>query len=191
MRPHQRKQEDEELDFFSGDDSLTAELYRRYASKIFPYLCQHLSSLDTAEDLLLEVFLTTLEHEQDLESRLEDEQRAWLWTVARNKIFDYYRHTRRHQTVPLEQIAGMIANDGTPEQVALRNEEYDSLRSNLKKLSTLQQEVLQLRFTGGLPCAEIAEVLNKREGAIRTMLSRTLNTLRNIYRQQAKEYKHE
>jgi RNA polymerase sigma factor (sigma-70 family) len=184
MRPHQQKQKDEGVNFPYGDDSLTAELYQQYASKIFSYLCQHLSSLDAAEDLLLEVFLTTLEHEQDLESRLEDEQRAWLWTVARNKIFDHYRHTRRHQTIPLEQIAEMIENDGTPEQIALRNEEHDCLRSNLKKLSALQQEVLQLRFTSGLPCAEIAEILNKREGAIRTMLSRTLNTLRNIYRQQ-------
>jgi len=53
--------------------------------------------LDNAEDLLLEVFLVALEHEKDLAAIPVDEQRAWLWTVARNKVIDSARHQRRHQ----------------------------------------------------------------------------------------------
>jgi RNA polymerase sigma-70 factor (ECF subfamily) len=89
--------------------------------------------------------------------------------------------------VPLEHLAEMIDHHSTPDEIALQHEEYEHLHTHLKQLSALQQEVLELRFTAGLHCAEIATVLNKKEGAIRTMLSRALNTLRNSYGKKPEE----
>lgn len=188
MQQRRWKQGVNEMSRFERDDSLSAQLYRCYAPKMLAYLSLHIPHipvLDDAEDMLLEVFLIAFEHQSDLENLLEDEQRAWLWTVARNKMIDYHRRTRHQSIVPLEHIVEMMDNDERgPEHVALRHEEHDRLRSYLKQLSPLQQEVLQLRFTGGLRCAEIARVLQKREGAIRTMLSRSMDMLRGIYEHQ-------
>lgn len=167
----------------SRDDSILAECYQHYALKMFAYVCLHTQSSNDAEDMLFEVFLVALEHERELETMLEDEQRAWLWTVARNKIIDYHRRLRRWHMIPLDHLAESIDNEATPDEVALQHEEYEHLHTHLKQLSVLQQEVLELRFTAGLRCAEIATVMNKKEGAIRTMLSRALNTLRSIYGQ--------
>lgn len=168
----------------SADASETAKLYEYHAAKLLDYFYQHLSNLPDAEDLLLEVFLSAWQHERTLGNMLEQEQRAWLWTVARNKMIDYYRRTGRRRHVPLEHIADLLENDERmPESLALQGEEHATLHSHLTRMSTLQQEVLQLRFTAGLHCAEIAAVLNKREGAIRTMLSRALTILRHYYEQ--------
>jgi RNA polymerase sigma-70 factor, ECF subfamily len=183
MQSPQRDRKDERAVIPSGDDSITAECYRRYARKLFAYLCLHIPSSNDAEDLLFEVFLVALEHEPELETMLEDGQRAWLWTVARNKIIDYHRRLHHRRVIPLDHLAEMIDNQPTPDEIALHHEEYEHLHTHLKQLSALQQEVLELRFTAGLRCAEIAAVLNKKEGAIRTMLSRALNILRNIYTQ--------
>ncbi len=179
--PHDQRSQGTCLPY--GDNSLTAVLYRRDASRLLAYLYQHIQSAHDAEDLLFEVFLVVLEHEKKLSNMREDEQRAWLWTVARNRTIDYHRRTQQRRIVPLEHIAEMVDNERTPEQAALQQEEHDYLQVSLKQLSALQQEVVQLRFMGGLRCAEIATVLNKNEGAIRTMLSRALETLRNIYAQ--------
>ena len=167
----------------SEDDSVTAECYRLYAPKLFAYLCVHVQSAIDAEDMLFEVFLVVLEHEQRLERMHKDEQRAWLWTIARNKLIDYHRRSGHRRMIPLESLAEMIDDEATPDEVALLNEEYRHLRAHLKQLPALQQEVLELRFTGGLRCAEIAVVLHKQDGAIRTMISRALNTLRSMYDQ--------
>lgn len=164
--------------------SLPAVLYQRYAPKLFFYICRHVPTGEDAEDLLLDVFLSLLEHESTLASRNEDERRAWLWTVARNKVIDFHkRAVRRSQTNSLEQTID-IADDerNVPEAVLLRKETYRHLHRHLQRLPMKQQEILQLHFGGGLNCVEIAAVLRKREGAVRTMLSRTLNTLRNMYR---------
>jgi RNA polymerase sigma factor (sigma-70 family) len=183
MRLHQQNADNEEEHLPGEADSLTACLYLRYAPKLLAYLCQHISSLEDAEDMLFSIFLIVLEHEQTLAVRTEDEQRAWLWKVARNKVIDYHRQAYRHHLLSLEYVADIVDDERGPEQIVLRQEEQDQLHTQLEQLSALQKEVLQLRFTAGLRCAEIAAVLNKREGAIRTLLSRALNTLRSIWTQ--------
>ncbi len=183
MRSPKRDGKDKQAYVPSVDDSVTAECYRLYAPKLFTYLCMHVSSASDAEDMLFEVFLVVLEHEQELETMLEDEQRAWLWTIARNKLIDYHRRLSRRRVIPLESLAEMIGDEATPDEVAMLNEEYARLHAHLNQLLPSQREVLELRFVAGLRCAEIAEVLNKNEGAIRTMISRALNTLRGMYGQ--------
>jgi RNA polymerase sigma factor (sigma-70 family) len=183
MRLHQQNADNEEEHLPGEADSLTACLYLRYAPKLLAYLCQHISSLEDAEDMLFSIFLIVLEHEQTLAVRTEDEQRAWLWKVARNKVIDYHRQAYRRHFLSLEYVADIVDDERGPEQIVLRQEEQDQLHTQLEQLSALQKEVLQLRFTAGLRCAEIAAVLNKREGAIRTLLSRALNTLRSIWTQ--------
>ncbi|QBD79826.1 sigma-70 family RNA polymerase sigma factor [Ktedonosporobacter rubrisoli] len=165
------------------DYSLPAALYQLYAARLFSYLCRHVPSGEDAEDLLLEVFLAVLEHEQTLATRQEDEQRAWLWTVARNKVRDFHRRAvRRRHTILLEQATEIAGDERSgPEAVLLRQETHHHLHLQLQRLSAMQQEVLQLHFTGGLNCVEIAAVLHKREGAIRALLSRAVNKLRAVY----------
>ncbi len=160
----------------------TAKLYQVYAPTLFEYIRRHTPDLNDAEDILAEVFTGALR--QDLTTLTPGEQRAWLWTVARNKVNDQYRQGRRRQHVSLEslgEIGEMLQDATTPEQLALQQEEVACLRSYLQRLSAEQQEVLQLRFIGGLRCTEIAVLLRKRDGTIRSILSRALNELRKYY----------
>ncbi|HEY6541211.1 MAG TPA: sigma-70 family RNA polymerase sigma factor [Ktedonobacteraceae bacterium] len=160
-----------------------AALYQQYAPAIFAYLLRHMSSREDAEDILVEVFLAALENETFL-MLPEKAQLVWLWRVTRNKMIDTYRRSLRRQSITLEHIADSVGNDdmSDPEQLALRQEQYRDLQIHLKNLSTLQQEVLRLRFGQGMRCSEIAARMGKREGAIKAMLSRTLNLLKNIYK---------
>lgn len=182
MRVHRDQEETGKTNTSVESNTFSAELYRQYAPKMLAYLRKHLSSLDDAEDVLLEVFLAALEWEANLVDLPEDRQRAWLWTVARNQVTDYHRRGHRRQHVPLEQIAEIADGTRSPEQIVLRREEDEQLHHWIeRRLSPLQQEVVTLRFTGELRCAEIALALNKREGTIRVLLSRALNVLRGMY----------
>lgn len=85
------------------NDSGNAQLYRRTAPTLLAYLLRQVSSREDAEDLLLEVFLAALENEQ-FKGINEEKQLAWLRTVARYKVADYYRRFTRHPGV--SQIVG-------------------------------------------------------------------------------------
>nr|BBH87933.1 hypothetical protein KTC_26840 [Thermosporothrix sp. COM3] len=188
MRPYQFSQER----ITGQDTSLPAVLYQLYAARLLSYLRRHLPDISDAEDVLLEIFVAVLEHEQTLAERTEDEQRAWLWTVARNKVKDVRKRlARRPLLVMLEQASEMPEDEGEmPEAVTLREEAHRSLHLNIQKLSSVQQELLELRFGYGLNHMEIAATLHKREGTIRTMLSRTLDKLRTFYARNEGENSH-
>jgi len=93
--------------------------------------------------------------------------------------------TYRHPSVALEKVAETIYEDErlSPEHIALHREEYRQLHHVLSTLPALQQQILQLRYGHSLRFADIAILLNKREDAVRQLLSRTLGYLRTIYAQ--------
>jgi RNA polymerase sigma factor (sigma-70 family) len=157
-------------------------LYQRYAPALLAYFLKQTASREDAEDLLLEVFLAAMER-GNLSHLKEPEQRAWLWTVARNKAADHFRRLKRHPSVHLRLVEEVLYQDEAlePEQVALRQEALAELTSAITQLPAGQQEVLRLRFGHGLSCGEIATMQKKHESAVRMLLSRTLRALRNVY----------
>lgn len=181
MHLHPIRQGSQEEEHMREAETSLANLYQRHAPRLYTYLCNHLASSADAEDLLLDVFLAALERQADLQTLPEDNLRAWLWTVARNKMINHYRKSQRQQSVPLETLAEAIDEAWLPEQHLLHREERDQLRRFLQGLSASQREALELRFLGGLRSKEIAVLLHKREGTVRTLLSRAVNALREMY----------
>lgn len=171
----------EQLSSHEDISHLTA-IYQRYAPALFAYIHRHVGSLEDAEDLLLEAFLAALER-PGFDLLDMKRQEAWLWNVARNKMVDHHRKRLRRQGVSLEIIPeDMHGQDPvTPEILLLRQEDYRHLYASIQHLPAIQQEIVRLRFSLGLRTSEIAVILQKSEGAVRTMLSRALKVLRTLY----------
>jgi RNA polymerase sigma-70 factor (ECF subfamily) len=104
--------------------------------------------------------------------------------VAYHKIVDCYRQTTRHPQVTLDSITDSLLEDEThsPEQLAIQQETHQELLQNIQQLPIFEQQILRLRYGDGLPFAEIARLLDKKETAVRKVLSRTLARLRTIYK---------
>lgn len=159
-----------------------ADLYERYWFIVLRTIHQHISSHEDAEDVLLDVFLAALE--SDVFSHLiEQQQVAWLRRTAYNKAMDYHRQRARQPQLALqEEDETLFADDErSPEKTFLKHEEQIRLQNQIALLPELQQEILRLRFTDGLRCKEIAAQVQKNEGTVRSLLSRTLNSLRSLY----------
>jgi RNA polymerase sigma factor (sigma-70 family) len=163
--------------------SLTSTLYTTYSAKLLAYIHRHIPVASDAEDLLFAVFLAVVEHERELQKMFEEERKAWLWSVARNKIVDMHRRSRWHKSMPLEQVEDLLDDALPPEQLMLKSEERSNLHVHLKGLSSRQQEILFLRFVAGMRTMEIARVLHVSDDSVRKALSRILNTLRVLYAQ--------
>ncbi|EFH81379.1 RNA polymerase sigma factor [Ktedonobacter racemifer] len=169
------------------EESPIADLYERFAPTVLKYIRRNVVTREQAEDVLLDVFVAALE-KQDFARLGEQQQLAWLRRVAHNKFIDTQRRALRHPLLPLEMVEGMLTDDElAPEQVVLRQEAHELLKIRLAALPVAQREVLRLRFAGGLRCAEIGQRINKSEGAVRIILSRTLNLLRSIYTKNSEE----
>lgn len=165
----------------AGDEF--ARLYEAHAPALLAYVSLRMSAREDARDLLVEVFMAALE-DTHFPRLGATEQRGWLWRVTRNKLVDYYRVQQRRGTASLETYSeALYANEREePEEVALRSEEVSRLHLFIHEhLTPLQQQILHLRFARDLRSREIADVIGKSEGAVRTQLSRTLNLLRTLH----------
>lgn len=169
-----------------------ALLYRKYAPGILAYVRMHITSQEDAEDLVVEVFLAAIES-ATFAPLSEKAKQSWLWRVTRNKVIDAYRRSKVRQSVNLDHAAGSLFEDEqfSPENAALRQEDYMNLYAHLERLPAHQQEILRLRFGQNLSCGEIATVLRKQESVVRVTLSRSLNRLREIYRRGREEESNE
>ncbi len=158
-------------------------LFERYGSIIFLYVRKHARTREDAEDITSEVFIAAI-LQDNLQSMPADEQIAWLKRVTRNKIIDHYRKIKQHITVDIDLFVEILCDSEEPEQVLVRNETHQQLRSYIQQLPALQQQLLYLRYAHNLPYAEIAILLNKSETAIYQILTRTRTALRKAYQQQ-------
>ena len=158
------------------------DLYEKHALAVLAYLLRQLGSREDAEDILLEVFTIVLEKGPALR---QDERplRPLIMAIARNKVVDHYRRSRRFTQASLVGVEERIyeREEREPEQATLRQEEYQQLQRHVRNLPEMQREVLQLRFGEGLRCAEIAQVVSKSESAVRALLYRALKLLRSVY----------
>lgn len=171
------------------DETNFALFYQQYASPLLDYLHTRARTLEDAEDILVDVFLAVRQAPQ-IGYEIPAGQYAWLRQVARNKLVDFYRRGSQAQALPLEHTWNLAdpetAHD--PEQTLVQSETLEQLRAAVQRLPTPQQELLQLRFAEGLRCPQIATRMGKREGAVRTMLTRTLKTLRGMYHANREEH---
>lgn len=102
-------------------DGVYGTLYDRFALTVFTYICQHVSNVQDAEDLLVEVFLAAFKNE-GLSSLPVTRQAAWLLRVTRNKLVDRHRHHALVTLVPIELASDVEDGAPTPEQYAEQQE---------------------------------------------------------------------
>lgn len=154
-----------------------SDLYEEYYDKIARYVHVHISNKEEAEDIAGEVFLKALE---SLKSYREQgvPMQGWLFRIAHNLTVDYLRKMNKRRTVPIDSV--VLQGNDNPANTAEKNIEFKRVTKAMKKLTTEQREVINLRFFGGLTSKEVGGVLDKSDGAVREMQRAAIEKLRGI-----------
>lgn len=158
-----------------GDQAAFALLYRRYVDRVYAYAAWRLPTHEAAEEATQQVFFRALRGLPGY--RHEAPFAPWLFAIARNVVVDTHRAQRR-VTAPLDAARDIAdpaqAPDEQAEQALQRGE---LLAARASCLSDRERELFDLLLTG-LTQAEIAQVLGRRHGAIRTAHWRLVTRLR-------------
>lgn len=161
-----------------GAEWAWTELYNDLAPVVLGYLRGQ--GGDHPEDIASEVFLQVV---RDLGSFSGDEAsfRSWVFTIAHHRLVDARRKARRQpaEATPVEDLAPHLPVDES-EPDALANVTIEELEGLFDCLTDEQRTVLLLRIVGGLTISEVAEVVDKRAGAVKALQRRALNRLRGV-----------
>jgi RNA polymerase sigma-70 factor, ECF subfamily len=158
-----------------GDRSALEELYLIHFDRIYSYLHMSVGSRHDAEDLTTQTFVKMLESIGRFRWRSAPFS-AWLFRIAHNLAMDHFRARRRWQ--PEEEIpepAGVEEDSAEEQALALIGDA--SLLELIARLSPEQRQVLTLKFVFRFSNGEAAAILDKTEGAVKSLQHRALATL--------------
>jgi len=158
----------------SGDSEAFAQLYDAYVERVYRYILFRVSEDETTEDLVSQVFLKAWQS-LDRYKLGSSPFIAWLYTIARNLVIDFYR--AKKDFLPLEKARALPSDMQSPDQEVEARFDLEAMRDGLQSLTGDQQQVLILKYIAGLPNENIAKIMNKQEGTIRGLQMRALQTL--------------
>ena len=158
-----------------GDRTAFESLYNDLFPGLYGYIRARIANTQDAEDIVSDVILTMIRKLEDFHWQHNGSFPAWVFRIARNKLTDFYR-AKGEATLDIDDIA-LADFSPAPEHLVLQKSEAVSLSRQIKKLSPRKQEVLALRYFGGLRNKEIAEILNVNERTVSSYLKRALTEM--------------
>ena len=141
-------------------------LARRFAPAIYRLAYARTGSRADAEDVMQEVFLRLVRHRPVFDS--EAHARAWLLKVASNCATDLFRLPWRRREEPLEEDVSAPEEPGE-----------GSVTEAVLSLPARYRVPVHLYYYEGYSVAEIARLLGKSEGTVKSHLYRARNLLRD------------
>jgi RNA polymerase sigma-70 factor, ECF subfamily len=158
-----------------GDRSALEELYLLHFDRIYGYLQLSVGNRHDAEDLTNQTFIKMLESIDRFVWRHAPFS-AWLFRIAHNLAMDHFRAGRRWQPEE-EPREPPNAFEPSAEDEALHTIGRESMLGMIEGLSDDQRQVLTLKFVFDFSNAEVATILGKTEGAIKSLQHRALASL--------------
>jgi RNA polymerase sigma-70 factor (ECF subfamily) len=101
---------------------------------------------------------------------------AWIMGIASKKRLMYFRG--RKIEMPLDEALHYPSLGLPTDKAALHRLELESIAGALKKIAPDRAEALILSYFGGLSHLEVSRVLNKSEAAVKMLIARGLQDLR-------------
>lgn len=149
-----------------GDSHAFARLYEIYYKDLYHFALYYTKDSITAEDAVSSAVLKAFEQLHKL--RKNDAFKSWLFQITANEC------------KKLLKQKSIYLNDASWQELAAAEDGYltPEIQDELSQLSEPERRVITLSVFGGYTSREIAGILKKREGSIRSIKSRALAKLR-------------
>lgn len=160
----------------AGNAAAFAELVERYQVPVQRYLYRLTGDFQLAEDLVQDTFLLAYKGIFQTDSQLSF--RAWLYRIATNNAFGFYRRKKRLSFIPFSGLNKAVE----PAACAQNPDEAIAIQEALLKVPQEQRSCLALHLIEGFRYREIAATLGISEDAVRMRVDRGKESFRRIYR---------
>lgn len=162
-----------------GDQAAFLELYDRYREPIFRFAYRLLGSIEIAEDVTHDCFLSLIRKPENYRPERAS-LKTYLYAAARNLALKHFRDQGRETGMEEVSEEPREAPSRGPLRRLLDEELATQVREAIFSLPPLQREALILFEYEGLSLNEVAEIAGTDVGAVKARLYRAREGLRRI-----------
>jgi RNA polymerase sigma-70 factor, ECF subfamily len=172
-------------DFLAGDQAAFEILLQRYIKSIYNFLYHLTSDSSILDDLTQATFIKAWKNIRKFDR--EKSFRNWIFTIAKNTTFDYFK---KKKTVPFsffEDSEGNsrlenISDETIPsDEIIIRAQTVEELEAKLKKIPEQYRVILLMHYQDDLSLQEIAEILGLPYNTVKSQHTRALARLRREF----------
>jgi len=167
------------------DTTALAEIYDCYSPGLYRYAMRLLGHASLAEDCVAEAFTRFLQSLQNHRGP-RDHLQAYLYRIAHNWIVDLYRD--HEETIALSEA---LRSENAPEEEAAKRIRQQQVRKAIRSLTPDQQKVITLKYLEDWSNEEIARVLHKPVGAVKSLQHRALLSMQKLLMEGTNEKPHQ
>lgn len=164
----------------AGNETAFRRLFNAYRKKIYAYALHVTENESAADEIVQDVFLKVWLHRQTLPTLINFN--AWIYTIARNHIFDALKALARERNTRKELSLVMEVSANNVDQLLLNKEYAHLLEEALNRLSPQQRLIFNLSRHAGNRHADIAGQLNISRHTVKTHLVHALRTIRSYFK---------
>ncbi|MCX6049486.1 MAG: RNA polymerase sigma factor [Chloroflexi bacterium] len=150
------------------------QIYASHRQSLHAYFLGRTGDGEVALDLLQEIFLRAWRNLARLQEKAADQQRYWLFTVAKNLLTDYYRHQRVQtsaQTALHDQTLETLPTQKAPDAQIEVREQLQQLDQAIQQLPENLRTILLMQVLGDLNSTQIGDILELPAGTVRYQLA--------------------
>ena len=166
--------------FRDGDNKALSLIYSEFAHELYSYGLKVVNDEHLVKDCIQEVFIQLINKRNSLV--VSSKLHVYLFKSLRNQIIEELRSKKRKQDIINLLDGDDMLYEKNAEQIIIDLEKEKSIKSHinsvLAKLPSRQKEIVYLKFTECLDFDEIAELLQIDKASVRTLLYRTLKTIK-------------
>ncbi|MDD5066154.1 MAG: RNA polymerase sigma factor [bacterium] len=162
--------------FRDGDKSSLEKLYIKYKRYLLRIIWYYMNNMEDVEDVLQDLFLKLMDGLKRYRVLAGATFKTWLFRVAVNTAKDHLR--KKKQGIPVADIERYEdKGPGWLEQME-KKELLEEVRKQVFRLPLKYREVVVMVFFEDLKYEEVAQILRKPVGTIKSRSHFALNLLR-------------
>lgn len=160
------------------------EIYKKYIVRLYRYFYVRVNNRELAEDLTSDVLTKVCINIEKFDFRKNMD--AWIFTIARNTLIDYFRQYGRNKEICCEDMENEEDKGRFEDDVEM---EFftEKVVEVMKDLSSVERDVIEMTYFAQLDSKEIGKVLEKSTGNVRIIRHRALKKIKELLKNDTEE----
>jgi RNA polymerase sigma-70 factor (family 1) len=167
------------VEMITGNEIAFEKIYQLYSARLITKLVKLVKSESQAQEILQDVFLKLWEHRNSIDP--EKSFRSYLFKIAENKVYDFFRKAAREKEIELQLIAYASEDYTATDDYPGDGEHLATLQKAIELLSPQRQQVIRLCKLDGKSYKEVSELLGIRVSTISDHIVKGTKSIRDHF----------